>query len=117
MIQAPPQRQQEQRDPLGLRNVRVVRRVCEMERRECEHMAAIAARRGPELEWRASRYVATADSGNVRRTSQLYAATDPTRARAVPGTSVSGWRYAPMREGGPNCSMTVNGSWWRPTIS
>ena len=31
--------------------------------------------------------------------------------------SVTGCEYTPMLMGRPNCSMTVKGSWWRPTIS
>ena len=31
--------------------------------------------------------------------------------------SVTGCEYTPTRIGRANCSITVNGSWWRPTIS
>src|SRR5688572_32998245 len=31
--------------------------------------------------------------------------------------SVSGCEYTPKLIGRSNCAMTVNGSWWRPTIS
>src|ERR1700687_4300044 len=31
--------------------------------------------------------------------------------------SVTGCRYTPTVIGRSNCAITVNGSWWRPTIS
>src|ERR1700674_3290648 len=39
------------------------------------------------------------------------------RASSAPVMSVTGCEYTPRLIGRPNCSITVNGSWWRPTIS
>src|SRR4029079_3144467 len=36
---------------------------------------------------------------------------------AAPMRSVTGCRYTPALADPANCCITVNGSWWRPTIS
>ena len=119
VVETPPQREQVQRHPLGLRDVRVIGGLREVERGERVRQSRRRSRppaRAPDGAQAGTR--AAADRGKLRRTSQLYAATPPeTRASSAPVMSVTGCEYTPMVIGRSNCAITVKGSWWRPTIS
>ena len=119
VVEATPERQQVQRHPLGLRDVKVIRGLRHVEGRE-----GVGQRRHRRSRRARARDGARAGrrprptAGKLRRTSQLYAATGPAmRASSAPPISVTGCEYTPIRIGRPNCSITVNGSWCRPTIS
>ena len=71
-VETAPQRQQVERQPLRLRDVRVIRGVCQVERREGVGERRDATRRAGEHRQVARQQVGgSAESGKLRRTSQL----------------------------------------------